>query len=253
MKQQAKGEALPLELVEKILLFLPVKSLIRFRCVSKQWLSLISDSRFAKLHYDSADAAPTNKNTRVLYLSSEVPEACYVDVEASIRCDHAIQLPLSCRHRRINIVGSCRGFILFQFFVNGFKFLLWNPVTGSHKAVPYPTDDPNVPWTGFHQADHIWEGFGYDESTDDYFIIVGWVEGFYCTPHWLYFSVRTNSWKEIECGDHPQSAISDYPQLFCNGAIHWLAVTLRYFKLLIVAFDLAGKLSISDIIADAYT
>ncbi|MED6112417.1 hypothetical protein PIB30_061537 [Stylosanthes scabra] len=246
MKQQeeAEAEALPLELVEKILLFLPVKSLIRFRCVSKQWLSLISDSRFAKLHSDAADAAPTNNNTRVLYLSSEVSEARCVDVEASISCDYAIQLPLSCRHRRFDILGSSRGLILLGIHgnPNGTKLLLWNPVTGSHKAVPHPPDDPDVPWTGFHEAQHLWGGFGYDESTDDYFVVAGWVGGNDCTLLWFYFSVRTNSWNKIECDRHPKSAIYDDDRaLFYNGAIHWLAVKIVDFKHVIVAFDLAGK------------
>ncbi|KAL4328077.1 hypothetical protein HN51_035342 [Arachis hypogaea] len=157
MKHKAEAEAkvLPLELVEKILLWLPVKSLIRFRCVSKKWLSLVSDSRFAKLHYDTADAAPTNKNTRLLYLSSELPEACCVDLEASICGDYALQLPLSCRHFSLSILGSCRGFILLRIHVHGAPLLLWNPVTGSHRSVPYPVADSDAPyWMGFGSSNN---------------------------------------------------------------------------------------------------
>ncbi|MED6172379.1 hypothetical protein PIB30_049521 [Stylosanthes scabra] len=253
-QQEAEAEALPLELVEKILLFLPVKSLIRFRCVSKQWLSLISDSRFAKLHSDYADAARTNKNTRVLYLSSKVSEARCVDVEASIICDYALQLPLSCRDRRLDILGSSRGLMLLGIHgnTNGTKLLLWNPVTGSHKAVPHPPEDPNVPWMGFHDAQHIWGGFGYDESTHDYFVVAGWVGGTHCTLRWVYFSVRTNSWKTIECDRHPKSVISDDDRsLFYKGAIHWLAVKIADYKHVIVAFDLAGEnLSMISLPAD---
>ncbi|MED6166861.1 hypothetical protein PIB30_113467, partial [Stylosanthes scabra] len=172
MKQQEQ-EALPPELVEKILLLLPVKSLIRFRCVSKQWLSLISDSRFAKLHYDAADAAPTNYNTRLLYLSNNVSEARCVDLEASILSDYALQLPISCRNGPLSILGSCRGFILLRTYVNGTDLILWNPVTGSHKAVPYP--DPTAPyWTGFDGPNCFWGGLGYDETTDDFLVVVGW-------------------------------------------------------------------------------
>ncbi|KAL4286398.1 hypothetical protein S83_065609 [Arachis hypogaea] len=138
MKREAEAEVLLPELVEKILIWLPVKSLIRFRCVSKQWLSLISNSRFANLNYDAADVAPPNKNTRLLYLSSEVPEAHCVDVEASILCDYALQLPLSCRHFNLSILGSCKGFILLRIHVDGAALLLWNPVTGSHKSIPDP-------------------------------------------------------------------------------------------------------------------
>ncbi|XP_057755685.1 F-box/kelch-repeat protein At3g23880-like [Arachis stenosperma] len=210
MKHEAEAEAkaLPLELVEKILLWLPVKSLIRFRCVSKQWLSLISESRFAKLHYDTADAAPANKNTRLLYLSSEVPEARCVDLEASIRGDYALQLPLSCRHFSLSILGSCRGFILLRIHVHGAPLLLWNPVTGSHRSVPYPVADPDaLCWMGFGSSNNLWGGLGYDESSDDYLVVVGWVD----------------------CA------------LFCNGILYWLAVKDMGVNFVIVAFDLAGK------------
>ncbi|MED6209943.1 hypothetical protein PIB30_059466 [Stylosanthes scabra] len=185
MKRQAKAEALLPGLIEKILLFLPVKSLIRFKCVSKQWLSLISDSRFAKLHYDTADAAPTNYNTRLLYLNNKVSKARCIDLEASILSDYALQLPISCRYFPLTILGSCRGFILLRTHIDGTDLILWNPATGSHKAVPYPVADPTAScWMGFE---------------------------------------RTNSWNEIECGHLPGHLPMSYCAIFCNGAIHWLA------------------------------
>lgn len=56
---------LPNELIIAILMRLPVKSLLRFRCVSnKSWFSLISDPHFAKSHFELT-AAPTY---RLLYL-----------------------------------------------------------------------------------------------------------------------------------------------------------------------------------------
>ncbi|RYR40119.1 hypothetical protein Ahy_A09g045795 isoform B [Arachis hypogaea] len=241
MKHEAEAEAkvLPLELVEKILLWLPVKSLIRFRCVSKKWLSLISDSRFVKLHYDTADAAPTNKNTRLLYLSSEVPEARCVDLEAPICGDYALQLPLCCRHFSLSILGSSRGFILLRIHVYGAPLLLWNPVTGSYRSVPYPVVDPDAScWT---DSINLWGGLGYDESSDDYLIVVGWGDGHEWRPQWEYFSVRTNSWKKIECGHLPPHLVTIESALFCNGVLYWLAVKDMEVNFVIVAFDLAGK------------
>ena len=41
---------LPDELITEVLSFLPVRSLMRLKCVCKSWKTLISDSTFVKLH-----------------------------------------------------------------------------------------------------------------------------------------------------------------------------------------------------------
>ncbi|XP_050210434.1 putative F-box protein At3g24700 [Mercurialis annua] len=40
----------PIDVICSILSYLPVKSVLRFRCVSKSWYSLINDSHFKKSH-----------------------------------------------------------------------------------------------------------------------------------------------------------------------------------------------------------
>ncbi|XLQ99404.1 hypothetical protein S83_065603 [Arachis hypogaea] len=167
MKHEAEAEAkvLPLDLVEKILLWLPIKSLIRFS---------------------------------------------------------------------LSILGSSRGFILLRIHVYGAPLLLWNPVTGSHRSVPYPVADPDA----CGSSNNLWSGLGYDESSDDYLVVVGWHQ---LRPQWQYFSVRTNSWKEIECGHLPLYLVDDDSARFCNGVLYWLAFKDIALNFLIVAFDIAGK------------
>ena len=46
------SEFLPHDLLIQVPLRLPAKSLLRFRCVSKSWFSLISDPQFAKSHFE---------------------------------------------------------------------------------------------------------------------------------------------------------------------------------------------------------
>lgn len=49
---------LPEELVREILLRLPVKSLVQFKCVCKLWKTLISNSQFAKSHLQTNKWSP---------------------------------------------------------------------------------------------------------------------------------------------------------------------------------------------------
>ncbi|WVY97154.1 hypothetical protein V8G54_029305 [Vigna mungo] len=53
---------LPDELIEEILSWLPTNILMRFKCLSKKWHSLISNSYFLKLHKKRSRYAKTGEN-----------------------------------------------------------------------------------------------------------------------------------------------------------------------------------------------
>ncbi|XP_058766165.1 F-box/kelch-repeat protein At3g06240-like [Vicia villosa] len=90
---------LPQELMIQILVWLPVKSLTRFKCVS------LSIDFEALLDDDSGSVS--------LDLDRTFPQH-FTDIEVEIK-------------------GSCRGFILL---CHTFDLYLWNPSTGFHKQIP---------------------------------------------------------------------------------------------------------------------
>ncbi|KAL4382186.1 hypothetical protein AHAS_Ahas04G0208300 [Arachis hypogaea] len=189
---------LPPELLEIIFLRLPVRSLIRLKCVCKQWRSLISDPYFAKLHYDVAIAPTHNNNTKLLYLSSDSSKACCVKTEPSIHHDYPFKLQETYKNHSTRII---------DFFCHGVV---------------------------------------YEKSNDDYLVIMGSVRTLKGKPEWKFFSVRSNSWKEIEGGDcfTPNIATGHQLGLLYNEAIHWLVVYngSDYPQgIVIVAFDIATK------------
>ncbi|KAI3867300.1 hypothetical protein MKW98_001734 [Papaver atlanticum] len=62
------------KLLRDILINLPVKSLMRFKCVSKRWQSLIQDSSFAKSHLSRSKSHPPqllisswNGDSKIIY------------------------------------------------------------------------------------------------------------------------------------------------------------------------------------------
>ena len=151
-KQNQSLTTLPQELIREILLRLPVKSLLRFKCVCKSFLSLISDPQFVISHYALA-ASPTHRlilRSHDFYAQSIATESvfktCSRDVVyfplplPSIPC-----LRLDDFGIRPKILGSCRGLVLL-YYVDSANLILWNPSLGRHKRLPNYRDDI----TSFH-------------------------------------------------------------------------------------------------------
>ncbi|XP_061349778.1 F-box/kelch-repeat protein At3g06240-like [Gastrolobium bilobum] len=92
-------------------------------------------------------------------------------------------------------------------------------------------------------------GFGYDPSTEDYLVVqaVKKISNDWET-HLEIFSLRANTWKEIEGTPFPYMNTSDVPRngLLFNGAIHWLAFNYDETVNVIVVFELVER-SLSEI------
>ena len=149
-----------------ILTYLPVKSLLRFKCVCKLWHSLISDPKFVKSHLKTAREVNSNKCQRLL-LSTRTPQS--VDFEAASEGDEdnavqELEYPdvIRCSPTFfIGIMGSCDGLICL--FVDYAKLVLWNPSTRDYKELPKPSCD--------HSFD-FFAGIGYDSSNADYKFVI---------------------------------------------------------------------------------
>ncbi|XP_057455222.1 putative F-box protein At3g16210 [Lotus japonicus] len=224
--------SLPEELIQEILLRLPVKSLVRFKCVCKSWLSLISDPKFAKSHYDLA-SEPTY---RFLFISTSDSQVQSIDIEASlidhdspVLSTHVLPHPVSAWSiSNSRIYGSCRGFLLLNYRQR--DLLVWNPSTGAFKPIPYPHSNSLY-------------GFWYDASTDDYLVLFMKIP---YAPDWKtdidIFSLKTNSWDQIEGFKFPYwiTRARTEAGLLLNGALHWLVYSCDY-DCVIIAFDLIGR------------
>jgi F-box interacting protein len=223
---------LPHELIIQILLRLPVKSLIRFKCLCKSWFSLIThDPQFANSPFQLTAATPT---CRILFISTPDLHDDFASVSLNL---HFL---LSESYSKLQIKGSCRGFILLHCTS---RLYIWNPSTGFHKQIPVSPFGSNL------DAEYFY-GFGYDQSTDDYLVVS--MSG--DPSHFEFFSLRVNTWKQIEffpyanpCEDKPNAGV------LYNGAIHWLAYRYDLQKDVIVAFDLTERQLFDVYLPDEYT
>ncbi|KAH7867120.1 hypothetical protein Vadar_029040 [Vaccinium darrowii] len=232
-------QLLPPEIMAQILSRLPVKSLLRFRCVSKSWRALISDPEFAKTHLrlaSSIDTAYTHHRllianafavVRSCSLPSILNENCCYDADV-VDIDH---YPM-CRDNRgghlgVRVLGCCDGLMCIETKTTLF---VWNPSTRKSKRLPsYDMPLGHV----------VVYGFGYDASIDDY-KVVGFL--YECRDGIFYgakvCTLRSDSWRRI--GDFPRCDITfkNRSGVFANGALHWNA---RETDGNIVSLDLAKE------------
>ncbi|XP_061372414.1 F-box/kelch-repeat protein At3g23880-like [Gastrolobium bilobum] len=224
---------LPDNLIEEILLRLPVISLLHCKCVCKSWLTLISNPQFAKSHYDIA-VAPTH---RLLVKPYNECSSEFIGIEAPLHYDSAVvyltpksSLIPSVRSYYLQILGSCRGFILLKYVEND-DLILWNPSTGALKTI------------SCSPGSKFLYGFGYDPSTDDYLVVVA-------NFNMEFFSLKTNSWNKVKGINFPYLGfgVRFISGILLNGALHWLAVSkgTSTENAVIIAFDLI-KRSLSEI------
>ncbi|KAK7243581.1 hypothetical protein RIF29_38386 [Crotalaria pallida] len=215
---------IPEELIIQILMRLPVKSLFRFKCVSKLYLSLITDPNFALSHLKLSPA-------RLLYLprNAYASQTLSIDLEEDASLPHAPLNPSFLTPNSFcDIKGSCRGFLLLRHSIK--HLYLWNPSTNVHKPIPSLLRHERE--TDFYVFGRpIFYGFCYDPLKDDYLVVVAY---FHVRS---YFSLRANAWCQIDEEDaHVMSGGSRTGTLF-NDIIHWLALRDDVGVRVILSFD----------------
>ncbi|KAL3508094.1 hypothetical protein ACH5RR_033476 [Cinchona calisaya] len=214
---------LPQELITQILLYLPAKSIGRFRCVSKPWNSLLSSSYFIKSHL-SLHSIHSPPNLIIVSSSDDSLFTITFTPKSSSRMsreDGVSRKLKNCQGMWDSLLGSCNGLVLILDCKN--CLFLMNPTTLELVKVP---DFSLALDTSASFSIH---GFGYDSSSDDYKIVklscydkrrVVVNKGTFVDV----YSLKMKTWRRIENSPCDHS----YPHgmhsgVLLNGAIHWLA------------------------------
>ncbi|KAK6156411.1 hypothetical protein DH2020_010659 [Rehmannia glutinosa] len=192
----------PEEIIEEILSRLPVKSLLKFRCVSKSWRSLIGSKRFIKTHLQNSTNNASFTHHRIVFLDSYPQTLRHASLRSLLNepviDTLAFDYPMYTLDDPIRLVGCCDG--LISILMGQRQFFLWNPSTRTYKALP-DVDE------GFKHPYVTQCGFGFDESNSDY-KAVGKI-----------YSLKTNSWKTL-MGLDVDSFVEEGGKLV-SGKLHW--------------------------------
>ncbi|XP_050224948.2 F-box protein CPR1-like [Mercurialis annua] len=145
---------LPADISENILLRLPVESLLRFRCVSKSFCTLIDSSYFINAHIQFSIRTQTRNKLIIFHQERGLDISFYaVDLHTEGN-ERVVQLvsPVSLPSKSDNILDSANGLLLLS---SSEQLMLWNPFTNRYRILPIiqPTPHEFDRRRSFHATD----------------------------------------------------------------------------------------------------
>ncbi|XP_057497579.1 putative F-box protein At1g12855 [Actinidia eriantha] len=224
-------EYFPRDVVIDILARLAAKDLCTCRCVSKQWLNLISDPSFKKLHFHLSKKKP-----RLLFVTDLISPTC--DLFMFTPCDDGIcdyfSLNITCEHTFRRIFGSDLICV-----IDGRAVYVSNP--SIHEVARLPDwNHSSLSTAGV--------GLGYLASMNEYKI----VQFYYLNDQGFNYEVgveiytlkdgRPNLgfWRKVEIFPSMRMLWVEY-SVVANGGIYWLFTEEVYGEEKIVSMDLENE------------
>nr|XP_023885735.1 F-box/kelch-repeat protein At3g23880-like [Quercus suber] len=239
---------LPDEIVLDILARLPVKSLLRFRCVCKPWYSSIANPNFISTHL-------LNHNHQcgyVIHIPRNIPEpscsihgsshssgqVCTLAYDRTFETIFDFRVPFTYQSGHPSVVGSCNGILCFNIYNSAWSnvFYLWNPSIRKFKRLP----DIQFPIVTFR--------IGCDSQNND-FKVVGLSPAFAKPKPPLevcVYSLSSDSWKRVELGIslRPNDFyynVNNFTALpFVSGHLHCMLYE-RHFARMLLSFDVNSE------------
>ncbi|KAL3741227.1 hypothetical protein ACJRO7_016800 [Eucalyptus globulus] len=193
---EAVSPELPVSIITDILVRLPVKTLLRFKCVSRPWRSLISDPSFASSFLARSLARPAVTSlVSISDLSQPGPSLCQF-----FRLDHQTGLcapvPLpDMPSDTAEISEGIHGFICLD---DGGLTCVCNPSTREVAALPLTSPDFPDDLQGEMSS---FATLGYDSASKQYKVLKTWnlysPYGGVAAAHKV-LTLGTNSWRTVD-------------------------------------------------------
>ncbi|PSR92680.1 F-box/kelch-repeat protein [Actinidia chinensis var. chinensis] len=190
---------IPEEIVLEILTHLPIRSLLRFKCVCKHWQHRISNSKFSfsmQRHRSMIMCKGMYRLPFNLYVIDNEKEAFLREVPRP-RQNKNKEMSLDW----FQILGSCNGLLLVSY---SRKLYLWNPLTRQCTKLLI-----SLSWWDSYSG---CTGFCYDSTTDEYKVVMG------LGSVAMVASIRSKSWVTIP---YPYKEKIIYSGPVVNERLYW--------------------------------
>ncbi|CAN1250672.1 F-box/kelch-repeat protein At3g06240 [Linum perenne] len=221
-------KSLPEEIVIDILTRLPIKSILRFKSVSKLWSTLSTNPHFTAAHLRRSSS--TNPLFIVQHDTPGDFRTSIFDANFTV-LQHDLPMPENrLDYGSPSILGSCNGLLCIEFCSD--YILLWNPATKLFRQVP--SFNLKSPFTHLTRFVPIGErtGFGFNSEIEDYKLVK--FAMFYYKDRrsedqmiWdglevkaVVFSWKTWSWKILKDAHIPAAKYDN--QVAANGHLYWI-------------------------------
>ncbi|XP_026429251.1 F-box/kelch-repeat protein At3g06240-like [Papaver somniferum] len=243
-KKEAIAEMIyfPEDILKEIFLRLPGRSLLRFRCVSKSFCTLIDNPSFRSMNHE---LSYSRNNPSFMFCEAKRNKIYTIDYKSvssllpsSTTCEFTtnhMNYPLKFQDCEVVFLSSCNGLVWIHLRKTGGhekEYYIWNPATEVYKSIPMPREVKSLR-RGY--------GFCYDYRTEDYKlvrVVVDWASK--CSDVDVY-TVSSNSWKTTQIIPYNIYYQGYCGVLFC-GALHWLMRTFgRDSTHVLVCFDIVNK------------
>lgn len=234
------GPEIPLDLLIEILARLPAKSVMRFKCISKFWSSLLCSSFFCNRFIMMLPSSPrlymslldqANYSKSVLLSSAPNPAASH----SSIVFDQ----DLTIREMGGYYLRAVRGFIGFTVFKKEAR--IYNPSTRQLIILPAVVESNILAQVDKYNISYF---ICYDPLKDQYKVLctitVLSEEGMLTirSERWVLVLESGGSWKRVAKDFH--SHFPDPLELTMNGVLYYLAWT-DYTTCVLVSFDISSE------------
>ena len=212
------------EIIKKVY---DVKSLIRFRSVSKPWKSFIDSSEFIK-GYGARHTQPRSFILRYKFdLYSDETYICLVDDDKNEtfkvqQQEFApfVMSPLLQQCHASHVVGACHGLICLFGFHKKLLFVIWNPSIGKSFGIVHPSF---LSVTRDYNRNQLVFGFGVCPVTRDPTIVK-----ILCKDYMPWdvevFTLSSGVWNVIPSGNLPRQSIklnNNSAQAVIDRFIYW--------------------------------
>ncbi|XP_030467329.1 F-box protein At3g07870-like [Syzygium oleosum] len=233
----------PSNVIVEILACLPARPLVRCRCVSKSWRSLLSEPYFVTKWLNRGGTS-----LLVVPLEWENRDKCSLVFESVSIGKENLTLPLRNRLFSLSVVGSSgdsaliclTGLSYVRRSASKLAVILWNPFTGEVKALgnegfiychhrPLCSESLIQGYSsGCCNQYHV-HGFGYEPNARDYKVVrITYSRGI-ARPgdslirpwHVEVYSLRKDTWTSLG-RTFFKRMIRGNSRAFVNGSVHWL-------------------------------